>query len=123
MFDIKFSTTSSSSSNAKRFKFTFEPGQTVTEKVPPQAQQIIHMAYYLSEQQDDFSYNELIKFIEDACTYSGTTFTNSKGGVERIVRYYAKLLQELGIITDVNSIEIDDDPTDDEDDIPDSDME
>lgn len=97
-FNIQFTHTSSSSSSAKRFNFGLDPDAEITEKVPPQAQQIIELAYHLSLDQPTFTYTDLINYIDDCCEYSGTTFTRSKGGTDRIVRYYAKLLQELNVL-------------------------
>ena len=104
MFDIKYTHTSSGSSNSKRFSFTGVPGMTIDEKVPPQAQHIIQLAYSMSLDKPIFTLNDLIHYIDECCAYDNTTFTNSKGGTERIVRYYSKLLQTIGVITDINDI-------------------
>ena len=110
MLNIKFTHSSSSShSAAKQFVFSLEEGSVVTEQVPPQAQQIVQLAYALSLGQPIFSYNDLINYIDECCAYNGTIFTRSKGGTERIVRYYAKLLQQIGALTNINDVE----PTDD----------
>lgn len=109
MLNIKFTHSSSSSqSSTKQFVFTLADGATVSERVPPQAQQIILLTYALSLEQPIFSYNDIISYIDECCAYNGTIFTRSKGGTERIVRYYAKLLQEIGAITNINDVE----PTD-----------
>ena len=100
MFDIKFSHTSTSNgSSAKQFYFIMEPGTVVHEKVPPQAQQILQVCYTISTIQETFTYADIIKYIDTRCESTGTTFTNSKGGTERIVRYYAKLMQTIGAIS------------------------
>lgn len=100
MLNIQFTNTSSSSSNAKTFKFGLTENTTFETKVPPQAQHIILLIQALAEQQPTFTYNDIINYIDDCCTYSGTTFTRSKGGTERIVRYYSKLLQELDVLVE-----------------------
>jgi hypothetical protein len=103
MFDINYTHTSSSfGSNQKSFSFTGQPGMTVEEKIPPQCQQIIQLTYALSLDKPIFTLNDIIAYIDE--NYEGT-FTNSKGGTERIVRYYSKLLQTVGIITDINSVD------------------
>ena len=105
MFNVNFTHSTSNGSNAKQFAFTGAEGMTITEKVPPQAQHIIQLAYALSLDQPVFSYADLIAYIEECCLAGGTNFTNSKGGVERIVRYYSKLLQEIGIITNISDLD------------------
>ena len=105
MFDVKFTHSSSSSSNSKSFVYTLVPGSVITEKVPPQAQHIIELAYNLSLEKQIFTYADLIHYIDECCAYSGTIFTRSKGGTERIVRYYSGLLQEIGALTDWSEVE------------------
>lgn len=108
MLDIQFTHTSSNGSSSKTFVFSLPPGSVVTEKVPPQAQHVIQLAFALSQTQTFFTYNELINFIDECCAYNNTTFTRSKGGTERIVRYYSKLLQNIGALTDASTIDSDD---------------
>lgn len=105
MFDIQFTHTSSNGSSSKYFVYTLVPGTVITEKVPPQAQHIIELAYNLSLEQPIFTYKDLIDYIEECCLAGGTVFTRSKGGTERIVRYYAKLLQQIGALTDYAEVE------------------
>lgn len=115
MLNIKFvHSTSHGASSFKQFSFTLVPGAVVTEKVPPQAQQIVHLAYHLSLTKPIFTYNDLIHYIDECCAYNGTIFTRSKGGTERIVRYYSALLQEIGALTDIADIA--DDSSDEESD-------
>lgn len=112
MLNIKFThSTSHGSSAAKQFAFTLVEGAVVTEKVPPQAQQIVHLAYHLSLIQPIFTYSDLIHYIDECCAYNGTIFTRSKGGTERIVRYYSALLQEIGALTEASDSD-DEDPID-----------
>lgn len=96
MINIEFTHTSRSSHSAKSFTFTGEDGMVIDQKVPNQARQIIHYAYELSLQQPTFTYNDLVDYIDN--NHEGT-FTTSKGGTMRIVRYYSKLLQDVGILT------------------------
>ena len=96
MFNIQYTHTSKSSFAAKRFTFTGEEGMTIEQKVPNQARQIIQYAFQLSQEADDFSLTELANYIDQ---HHEGTFTTSKGGTERIVRYYSKLLQETGILS------------------------
>ena len=105
MIDINYTHTSSSSSNAKQFSFTGTDGMEVDVKVPPQAQHIVQLAYALSLDSPIFTLPQLIHYIDECCNADGTTFTTSKGGTERIVRYYSKLLQSIGVITDINSLD------------------
>jgi hypothetical protein len=105
MLDIKFTHSSANgASSSKHFSFTLVPGAVVTEKVPPQAQQIVHLAYSLSLEKPIFTYNDLIHYIDECCAYNGAIFTRSKGGTERIVRYYSALLQEIGALTDISEL-------------------
>ena len=100
MLNINYTHTSSSTGyNQKKFTFTGVEGMTIEEKVPPQAQQIIQLAYTMSQDKPIFTLNDIIAYIDE--NYDGT-FTNSKGGTERIVRYYSKLLQTIGIITAID---------------------
>ena len=110
MFNINYTHTSSSfGSNQKQFTFTAVEGMTVEEKIPPQAQHIIQLTYAMSLDKPIFTLNDIIQYIDECCAADNTTFTRSKGGTERIVRYYSKLLQSAGIITDVNSVDDDSD--------------
>lgn len=106
MFNVTFSHSSTSNSSFKKFVFTLAEGSTISNRFPPQAQQILHLAYHLSLTQPVFSYNDLIHYIDECCAYNNTIFTRSKGGTERIVRYYAKLLQSEGVITDINDTDL-----------------
>ena len=104
MFNINYTHSSSSSnSNQKQFTFTAVEGMTIEEKIPPQCQHIIQLTYAMSLDKPIFTLNDIIHYIDECCSYDNTTFTNSKGGTERIVRYYSKLLQSTGVITDINS--------------------
>ncbi|GAF92350.1 unnamed protein product [marine sediment metagenome] len=105
MFDIQFTHSASNGSSAKCFIYTLVPGSIVTEKIPPQAQHIIELAYNLSLTKQIFTYNDLIHYIDECCAYDGTVFTRSKGGTERIVRYYSALLQSIGALTDFSTCE------------------
>lgn len=96
MININYTHSSNSSSAAKSFTFTGEEGMTIDAKVPNQARQIIQYAYELSQQHETFTYNDLVDYIDN--NHEGT-FTTSKGGTMRIVRYYSKLLQDTGILT------------------------
>jgi hypothetical protein len=98
MFNINYTHTSKSSFAAKRFTFTGEEGMTIEQKIPNQARQIIQYAYTLSEEQDSFTLGDLAQHIDE---HHEGVFTQSKGGTERIVRYYSKLLQEAGILTSI----------------------
>ena len=110
MFDISYTHSTGNGSNAKQFSFTGVPGMKAKEKIPPQAQHIIQLAYALSLDQPIFTYAQLIEYIEECCAYDNTTFTTSKGGTERIVRYYSALLQSVGILTDITKIDSDEEP-------------
>lgn len=107
MFKINYAHSSSNTgySNQKQFSFTAVEGMTITEKIPPQCRQIIDLTYALSLDKPIFTLADIIHFIDECCAYDGTTFTNSKGGTERIVRYYSKLLQDVGIITNIADID------------------
>lgn len=113
MFNINYTHSSSSNgfSNQKQFSFTAVEGMTISEKIPPQCQQIIQLAYSLSLDKPIFTLSDLIHYIDECCAFDNTNFTNSKGGTERIVRYYSKLLQNSGIITNVADIDTDPDST------------
>ena len=102
MLDIQFThSPGNGASSSKQFVCTLSKGSRIAEKVPPQAQQIVHLAYNLSLDKPIFTYNDLIHYIDECCAYNGTIFTRSKGGTERIVRYYSRLLQEIGALTDI----------------------
>ena len=106
MFNIQFTHTSNNSSSAKQFTFGLNDDDTITEKVPPQAQHIIELIYNLAQEQETFTYNDIIAYIDECCAYNGTVFTRSKGGTERIVRYYGKLLQELNVLVSPTSEDV-----------------
>lgn len=95
MLNLNYTHTSNSGSSAKSFIFTATEGQTIEQKIPNQAKQIINYTYLLSQEQDQFTYADIVNYID---THHEGTFTTSKGGTERIVRYYSKLLQSAGII-------------------------
>lgn len=95
MININYTHTSNSGSSAKLFTFTDETDITIDQKVPNQARQIITYAYNLSQEQPEFTYQHLADYIDEH--HSGT-FTTSKGGTMRIIRYYSKLLQEAGVL-------------------------
>lgn len=105
MLNIEYTHSSSSSSNSKTFAFTGVEGMTIDQKVPQQCQLIVQYAYTMSLDQPLFTLNDLVAYIENRCNDEGVTFTRSKGGVDRIVRYYSKLLQNIGVITDINASE------------------
>jgi hypothetical protein len=102
---ITYSHTSNSSSSAKRFNLGLTEDTVITEKVPPQLQQIISCIILLSDEQPSFTYNDIIQYIDSLCEIDNSTFTRSKGGTERIVRYYGKLLQQLNVLVDASSID------------------
>jgi hypothetical protein len=95
MFDINYTHKSGSSAKSKLFYFTASEGMVITEKVPAQAKTIISNAHSLAQTTSPFTLNQLIEHIED----NESNFTNSKGGVDRIVRYYSKLMQNIGVIS------------------------
>ena len=97
MININYTHTSNSGSSAKSFTFTGHDNMTIEEKVPNQARQIIDYAYQLSQEQESFTYSDLETFIDSKVQ----NFTTSKGGTMRIIRYYSKLLQTIGVITPV----------------------
>lgn len=101
MFDIKFSHSTNTGASAKLFYFVANPGQTIEVKVPNQAQQIIHLAYYYSEENENspFTFQQLADYIDECSSASNTVFTTSNGGTIRIIRYYSKLLQEIGVLS------------------------
>lgn len=103
--NISFTHTSTSTSSAKRFALGLTEDTTISEKVPPQAQQIIQCVILLADEQPTFTYNDIIQYIDELCSIDGVKFTRSKGGTERIVRYYAKLLQELSVLVEASSID------------------
>lgn len=96
MIDINFTHKSNYGATSKSFLFIGETGMTVDAKVPNQAKSIINHAYQLHEQNDgaSFTLTNLADFIDD----NTENFTQSKGGTIRIVRYYSKLLQTIGIM-------------------------
>lgn len=98
MISINYTHTSRSSYASKNFTFTGEDGMTIDEKVPNQARQIINYAFELSKTQEVFTYTDLVNYID---AHHEGVFTTSKGGTMRIVRYYSKLLQDIGIIAPV----------------------
>jgi hypothetical protein len=108
MLNITFTHTSSSGSSAKVFKLA-DGDITISQKVPNQAKQIIEYAKKLSvdgvdleadePEYNTFTYQELVDYID--ANHEGT-FTTSKGGTMRIVRYYAKLLtKDTGVFIEV----------------------
>lgn len=95
MININYTHTSNSGSSAKLFKFTEEEDLTIEQKVPNQAKQIITYAYALGQEQETFTYSNLADYIDE---HHEGTFTTSKGGTMRIIRYYSKLLQTIGVL-------------------------
>ena len=95
MFNINYTHTSNSGSSAKQFRFIGEAGMTIEAKVPNQARQIVDYIYNLTLTVENFTYQQLADYIDEQTD----NFTTSKGGTMRIIRYYSKLLQEIGIIT------------------------
>ena len=110
---ITYSHSSTRSSSAKRFAFGLTEDTIITEKVPPQLQQIIECISYLAEEQSTFTYNDIISYVDALSEIDNSTFTRSKGGTERIVRYYGKLLQELDVLVEPHSVDTEIDFNDD----------
>lgn len=94
MIKIDYTHTSNSGSSAKLFTVATED-LTIDVKVPNQARQIIGFAMELGADGNQFTYNELVAYIDE--NHVGT-FTQSTGGTMRIVRYYSKLLQDAGVL-------------------------
>lgn len=93
MINIEYTYSSNNGSAAKLFKVTDED-LTIEQKVPNQARLIIKYALELGESQGTFTFADLEQHIDA----NEIEFTRSKGGTMRILRYYSKLLQEIGLL-------------------------